>query len=337
MNEKRPIDRQREAGSSLVIGTADDNSSISDFYKIGEERLLIVKARGIYEVKLPDQIDPKRTNKNLKPLQQRVLDYGSDDDFVCRILLTAKVLFREHFLGSQFNQVQASVLALDGLKDIIAMHQLRLNLEETQTKAWETFERQQRADGSVRMPSIPDIDARCHMYMQKANHVVNCIEEIAKLFYKRDLRSKWITGLTNLVGERYGKDSPFAKFMGRASGLLLFINKARNSVEHPSTKQQIRICDYSMDENGSIVVPTIEFIHPDMPIPLTSVTVFMEHVTEGLVITFEEMMAHLCANNMQPIAGMSVYVTEVPMDHRASKKVRFGYVANMGGDLVPFG
>src|SRR5712692_9042279 len=125
MNEKRPIDRQRESALSLEIGTEDENSGISDFYKIGERRLLIVKAKSIYEVTLPDQIDPKRTNPNLKPLQQRVLDYGSEDDFVCRVLLTAKALFREHLFRPQVNQVQALALAFDGLKDVIAMHQLR--------------------------------------------------------------------------------------------------------------------------------------------------------------------------------------------------------------------
>jgi hypothetical protein len=337
MSEKRPIDRQRDSGLSLQIGAEDETSAISDFYKIGEKRLLIVKAKGIYEVILPDQIDPKRTNPRLTPLQQRVLDYGSDDDFVCRILLTAKALFRENFFEPQFDYVEAFALAFDGLKDIIAMHQLRLDLEKAQDEAWERFQHQQRPDGSIRMPSIPDMEARCEMYMQKANHVVICLEEIAKLFYRDQLRSKWITALTRLVSERYGSQNPFVDFMERASRFLLFINNTRNSVEHPRPDSRMKVTDYSMNEDGAIVVPTVEVLHPEMPLPLNAVTLFMIHITEGLVTTFEEMMAHLSANNVRQFSGMSVGLEEVPMERRANKKVRFGYVTSMGGSFVPFG
>ena len=239
MSDKRPIDRQRKSGLSLQIGAEE---GISDFYKIGERRLLVVTAKGIYELKLPDQIDPKRTNQNLKPLQQRVLNFGSDDDYVCRVLLTAKVLFRENFLGPQFDHAHASVLAFEGLKDVMTMHQLRLELEQAQTRAWANFQQDQREDGSIRMPSIPDIEALCEAYMQKANHVVTCLEQMAKLFYGNQLSSKWVRSLSKLLTDRYGKDDPFVNFMEQASRFLIFIINTRNSVEHPSSTEPGQRC-----------------------------------------------------------------------------------------------
>jgi hypothetical protein len=65
----------------MGISTPDDNSAISEMIFTGE-RLLIVKGKGIYEVKLADQVDPGRTNIATSNTVQRVLPYGADDSIV---------------------------------------------------------------------------------------------------------------------------------------------------------------------------------------------------------------------------------------------------------------
>ena len=228
---KRPIDRLRESGGSIQIYGAGGRAP--EFYKIGEDRFIVVTANAVHEIKLPDQIDPGRTNPRLKPIQQRVVDHGSDDEFVCRVLLTAKNLFRDDALGSEFDHVRALALAFDGLVDIVAMRQLQRDLVVAQQAAWEAHQRAKAAD-SVQMPSVSDIRARCETFLQRAAHVVACVGNIARLFYGDRLKSKWVDRLRELAVERHGQDHALAQFMSDCSGLLLFVINARNCVEHRS-------------------------------------------------------------------------------------------------------
>ena len=56
----------------------DDPSEITGMFGLGES-LLIVKRKGIYAIKMADQIDPNRTNPNIPNTVQRFAPYGSDD------------------------------------------------------------------------------------------------------------------------------------------------------------------------------------------------------------------------------------------------------------------
>ena len=80
-DKPRLIDKVRDGALSMGISTPDDNSAISEMIFTGE-RLLIVKGKGIYEVKLADQVDPGRTNIATSNTVQRVLPYGADDSIV---------------------------------------------------------------------------------------------------------------------------------------------------------------------------------------------------------------------------------------------------------------
>jgi hypothetical protein len=64
---KRPIDRKRDAGGIMEIGTPDDQSAITAIFPIGDD-LFAVKERGIYEVRLADRIDPIRIERTLRSL-----------------------------------------------------------------------------------------------------------------------------------------------------------------------------------------------------------------------------------------------------------------------------
>jgi hypothetical protein len=56
MIDKRPIDRLRDGAISLEVKTPDDDSAISIMITVGD-RLLVVKEKGIYEIKPADKIE----------------------------------------------------------------------------------------------------------------------------------------------------------------------------------------------------------------------------------------------------------------------------------------
>jgi len=101
MTRKRPIDYMRESGGSFTIKSQDDGTPISELLTLNDGLLLLTQ-KAIYEVKLADQIDPKRENPNIPPIvQRRILDIGTDSELVGRVLLTARKLFRKEFLPVQ--------------------------------------------------------------------------------------------------------------------------------------------------------------------------------------------------------------------------------------------
>ena len=83
---RRYAGHPRDAPISLQIGTAEDiGASPSEFLKLGEGRLAVIVGKAIFEVILPDDVDPARKNPAIRAVNQRLLAYGSDDELVSRI------------------------------------------------------------------------------------------------------------------------------------------------------------------------------------------------------------------------------------------------------------
>ncbi len=331
-----PIDKIRDAAFSLRVGAEGDDSHIVDFYKIGQKRMLLIKEKGIYEVTLPDQIDPQRTNATLRPAQQRVLEVGAEDETVGRILFGAKALFEPPMLGNDFDYVGALSLAYSALRDLIAMRDTQNTLSKDLAAESTQFQNRTPARDSVHLPSAPNIHARCDSFGLKAHHVAKSVKDMTRLFYADAITNKWVDALASVAASRHPPDNPLAKFLKDAAPLLLFVINLRNAMEHPLPNQRVVVTDYSINESGNIIAPTIEVIHPTTPQSRIDALEFMLRTTETLVDVVEGMIACLCAVNVKPIGQMQVVVGFVPEKMRRNS-VRFGYFGEIGGRMVPFG
>jgi hypothetical protein len=109
----------RDSAGSFELDNPDDGTPIRETLSLNDS-LLIFTDKCTYEVQLADQIDPKRTNPNLPHnVRRKLLDYGIQSEFVCKILLQAKVLFQKNILP--VDTARALELSLDALKELIAM------------------------------------------------------------------------------------------------------------------------------------------------------------------------------------------------------------------------
>ena len=332
----RPIDQMRNAARSGRIGADGDNSAIREMIPLGDT-MYFVKERGVYAMQLADQIDPDRTNAALPDTQQRILRIGTDDPVVARTLLTANTLFKEAVLGADFPRQKGLRIVLDVLKDIVALAEMRAELETAEAKAREHFQSVRQAHGPFVLPTIGNLKARCDAFAQKAGHVVNALEEMAKLFYPKELTKKWIDFLTALAAERYGADFPFAVWMREARPLLLFVNEMRNMIEHPKPDRHIKINDFKLLPSGQIDPPFMEVVRPDDQPQKATVTLLMRKVADDLVSATEVLMACLCGVNARPFSGISVGVFEFPVEQREFKHQRFYYGTHWGDQIARFG
>jgi hypothetical protein len=154
---ERPIDKMRNAARFGQIGADGDNSAIREMIGIGDT-MYVVKERGIYAVQLADQIDPGRTNAALPDTQQCILRIGTDDPLVARTLLTANALFKESVLGTAFPREKGLLRVLDVLKDIVALAEMRTELEAVEARAREHFESVRQARGPFVLPAIGNLE-----------------------------------------------------------------------------------------------------------------------------------------------------------------------------------
>jgi hypothetical protein len=257
------------------------------------------------------------------------LAYGSDSEIVGRTLLTAKNLFDPTHLGESFNHDRALVLTFGVLKDLVAMHEALVNLEEGENRAKKSFDAdrgRQGGGGPLRLPSVGDLTSQFKSYIQKAHHVLKSLLDIVKLFHGAGAAGGKFEALAKLVGQRYGENSRFALFMRAVLPALQFIWNVRTCVEHSKTSERVVIRDFYLDpESDSVIPPTIEVVHPKTPQPPVSITELMKHCTGNLVFIFEGMIAHLSDTNVRKIAGLEVRVVELPFDQRPSKNVRINY------------
>lgn len=336
MTERRPIDAQRDSAKSGSIGVDGDDSAITDMIPIGDT-LYMIKERGIYGVQLADKIDPGRTNAAIPDTQQRILAIGSIDPLVARTLLTAHTLFNPTILGREFDRENGMRLALDLLKDVAALENMRVEMEAADARARAAFETRDAPAGMLALPSINDLDARCDAFAQKAGHVVGLLEGVAKIFFADELKSKWIDSLIKIATERYGSESALAQYVTNARPFLLFVIGMRNMIEHPKPDTSIRIHNYRLTAAGSIDPPYIEILRPDQEPQKETVVLLMKQVIDDLVSVTEVLTAALCGVAAKPFGGMDVQVVELPLDQRSNKDQRFYYGTLFGDRIVRMG
>jgi len=336
MSRNNPIDAIRNSAFQMTIDPPDDASDIKGMYVINGS-MHIIKGRGIYRVQLADEIDPKRTNATIPNTQQRVLPYGADCELVRQTLMTAKRLFDSKLLGQSFNEVRAIELAFDALKDIILMHTMRLDIDATLQKITVTLDAMALKNRSLSVPSVGEAKGMAETFIQKADHAMTDLYEIAKLFYGDALGKRWFESLLSLVKEKHGDDIVFAKFLEDVLPFLRLTRNARNCIEHPKPDQRVAVTDIVLLPTGQLQPPGIEIIHPDTPQPPIALTNFMAQMIEQLAEIFELMMVFLCGLNVQPFAGFPVQVVLYPPELQKAYGVRYGYGTYNGDRVVPFG
>ena len=154
MPAKRPIDRHRDSGKSMKVGTPEEGA-ITEMISL-RDTLFIVKEHAIYTVKLADQIDPARSNINIPDIQQKFASEGSDSDRVCRIFLTARELFNKSYLAREFDCEQGLAISVRLLQDVLAMHETAKSLREAEEKEVQSIKQSRGSLVVRRIQRIPD-------------------------------------------------------------------------------------------------------------------------------------------------------------------------------------
>lgn len=333
IDKGRPIDKLRSRGGSLKISTPDDDSPVSGVLKTAD-RLLVVKGKGIYEIKLADQVDPERTNIAVPNTIQRILPYGAQDSWVGAVVMTANHLLQSPYLSSEINGAEAFGLVLKISEDIAGAHELVEKHCDAENVAIKSVDLQIRNDRSVVVPALGNIETSCNAFLQRSDHATQKLFRLVRMFYSDVGSGGWEGLKTKIDGESQDIDN-FSQFLEQTVPFLHLIRNARNCVEHPRPEQRLATADFSMDARNVLLPPTVEIIHPKTPLSKVSVNSFFTETLKDLVCVVELMVVFLCARHVTTTGSFPVQVMEVPQARRRSPHVRYGYGMRIGDQIVP--
>lgn len=283
---------------------------------------------------LADQIDPERTNIRTPNTIQRVFPYGADHYWVGAVLLTAHDLLKHTYLPNELDCEKALMLLFDAAQDIAGMYDLSENYQKAQEAAIASLDPKVRKDRSVVVPAIGNVAARCNEFIQRSDHALRELFSLVKLFYPDLGKGGW-EGLRIKIENGPTDLDNFSQFLDQSLPFLQLVRNARNCVEHPRQEQRMVVTDFSVDQKNNLVPPTIEFVHQKTPLLKRPVSIFVEEVAENIVIIAELLVVFLCARHVRAMEGFPVHVVEIPEGRRRVKSVRYGYGANIGGEIVP--
>lgn len=338
MNDRR-IDKIRTAAGRMEIGTPEDQSNITTLISL-ENGLYAVKEHGIYVIRLADDIDPGRTNEKIPHVQQRIVALGSESPIVGKTFLTAKELFSEQVLPKEFDCSQAMLRALDALKDLAALQELKDSFIEAEDKGVSVLANSQANKGAFVLPAIGDVESRCKTFFQKADHSLRYLLDIVKLFYKD---SQGIRGLADLIvysETTYGSDDPFTKYLVAMEPNWTFVRETRNSLEHPHAPTvQATVADFHLRSDGTVMRPSIEVTYRGNRYPRSDLSRVMMDLAEVLPTMFEDIMAGLCSKNIQSVGGFTPFLMEQNHSGKPgwNRHVRYCYGININGTVGKLG
>ena len=328
----RPIDKLRSGAGSLEVSTPDDNTAISEMISIAD-RLLVVKGKGIYEIKLADQVDPERTNVGVPNTIQRILAYGAQDSWIGAVVLTGNHLLQSSCLRSDIDGVEAFTVVLEIAEDVAGAHELVEKYCDAEDIATSSFDSKIRKDRSVIVPALGNVEARCNEFLQRSDHALRELFRLVRMFYSDVGSGGWEGLKTKMDGESKNIDN-FPQFLNETVPFLQLIRNARNCVEHPRPEHRLVTADFSVDARSVLLPPTVEIVHPRTPLPSVAVNAFFKQTLENLVRVVELMVVFLCARHVSTIGSFPVQVVEFPQERRHSPHVRFGYGTIIGGEIV---
>jgi len=332
---KRPIDRQRDSAFTMNIGEQGDGAT-REGLPIGD-KLYNLMDKAIYSVLLADKIDSQRTNPSIKHSQQKAYGVGADSELVGRTLLAAKYLFKDGTLNRRYDKDRIFLIVLDFFEQVLGLSRIfEAFVEEARRLVVSATERQQ--DGSsILLPSVPDLKGKVKSFVQRAEHSVQSLLALSKVFYDLPPKKDNFDGLLTVVRAREELEPFLLQILEQIIRYAKFLRNCRHCVEHPHPHQRIAVTNFEMNPNGEVWPPTLEIVHPETPEPKIEVGLFMRDVLKSTLSVGENLMAFLASTNMAPDWSKHTIVMEFPPEKRRIRHVKYYYAMNFGGEMQPVG
>lgn len=329
MNKKSPIDRIRDSGGSMEIGTIEDGA-ILDMININDKRLIIIKERSIYEYLRADDIDPDRTNINLpSQMQKLIIAKGPDSEIVGKTILTAKTLFKPVFFDVKIDIERLLNLSIDFLIELSVLEKEINNYLQRESKLIKEYEQKIQENISYVIPSIGEVETICKTIFQKTDHLEQILMEIITVFYPNLglTKQSHFPKLHTTLKSKYGEENSFVRFIDDITEFMMMIRNLRNGLDH--RLDTVKVQDFEIQADSTILTPSIELNHKKSKLKREALSSVLPIVFQNCIHIFETTLAHLSNQNLKP-SILAHEVKEIPLEKRKYKHVQYCFWSPIG-------
>jgi len=328
MDKKRPIDLMRDRGGGADIGTSEDGAIMEMLPIAG--RMLVIKERSVYEMRMADDIDPNRENPNVPSSSQRlIVSLGTESEIFSRTFLTAKRLFKSEYFPSTIDTTQLLFLTLDVVQELAALDKEVVYYLNAEKKASDDYEDRKTKKLNHAVPSIPDLKTRCKTIFQKADQAYQAQLALIRIFYPDFSNKFYYTKFFEFIKNKYGEEDSFAKFLQETLPFILLARNIRNCLDHWE-RTETDIKDFDLQLDLTIISPTIEVNYLESKLDRVALSQFLPSVTENLVAIFENMVAYLSIKNLKADRMMQGQIRFIPEEKRINKHIKYAYWLPLG-------
>lgn len=334
MKNKKPLPI-RDLGGRFTINNPDDETPITQMFPLNSKFLIVLSEKCTYRMQMADQVDPDRKNPKLPPvIQQKLFDYGTKSELLCRTLLQAKVMFRKEFQSADVSK--ALQISFDAVGYLVSMDEIAKEFTAIEQAAIDKAQKLVKRDASLTLPTVGNVREKCKSFFQKADHFAISLMEIVRLFYPEMIGKNW-ADFKEFIESKYGPDDNFNKLLGLASPYLSLIRNARDCFEHKNLTGAV-VSDFELQVDGNISLPCIEIDFRKTSLKRCTVSSFMSSAIKEMETCFELIVVHLCSKSVKPFAGFSMVVGLLPEAAQRAWYVRFAYGAyDQHGTFNPCG
>tara|TARA_R110000751_G_scaffold71441_10_gene144888 strand:- start:11026 stop:11982 length:957 start_codon:yes stop_codon:yes gene_type:complete len=288
--------------------------------------LYSVAERAIYRAVLADNIDPDFSHPNTPHVNQKFAGAGADNPIVSQTLLQAAHLFSsQHFDELTCEQALKSVVA--GMQELLGAEDILLKLQRD-LKSTEV-DLLNHHDGTMALPSVGDIEVRGKAFIQRAEHALQALYQLAVVFFDDNRKPGFFDGVAQHVRTNFSDHPEFVVFADSLAKLAKLIRGLRHSIEHRNPNQQLDFLDYHFDA-GRLHRPGMRVVHPDVPFEPTPLDVFMKIIIADLLEAFESLIVFLAAVHVTSFGKLKVTVGRHPRFGENDVRVKFTYFIAMG-------
>jgi hypothetical protein len=308
-----------------------EEGNITEMYKFGDDRLLLIKERAAYEFTFADRLDPERTNEALPNVQQRILNAGSEHDLVQKILLTSDALLDPTYFPN-FDCGRLREHALNAVREMLAMQRIADRLASERDGLLRELDGKRLSNGFI-IPSLSDLEQEVKNFLQRMDHFSKEAFQILRALEPRFANPDKLLGEAEKEDPR---DEAFIEFVGRAIPFLRFVREARNAMEHPTGHKRVSVFDFELDRSGQLISPSIEVVHPKYKEPRVDVIAFSSAMISSLAGVYGEALA-IVGGRRAIFGPFPLAVAKLPQAKRKYPGVAYSYVMNINGEWQPIG
>ena len=322
-----PIDQIRNAAISMEIG-AGDGDRVLEMITVGEA-LYVIRGTDIYTMILADQIDPHRTNIQVPNAQQKVCDYGANDQIVGATLLTAKRLMQPVY-QKDLNHAEAMKIVFNYTQDLIGLRSIADKLNAEINSALEELDTNRT---KFVVPHTNNLVSDLRTYFEKTKQLFNQWFEVIKMFFP-DVPNGQPTKLLEYLDKVFPGEHPFKADLKHSLEDFEYLSNGRNAVVHPKSGiKELQVFDYSLKPDHTLLKPVFGLLYPNIEYKIWDVASFVSEMTLALIEYTEHLIAMSACYSptAKDAGGFPKNIAMLPSELQRYN-VRYTYTITLNGE-----